>query len=69
MARVIFFITEMPMVTMLVLVLQDTQALDFDCPWKNFPISTKSMTISSPGRDSERSFVCLFVCLYLECGS
>jgi len=40
-------------------------SIGFDCPWKNFPVSTMSMTISSPGRDSERFFVCLFVCLCL----
>jgi hypothetical protein len=44
-------------------------SIGFDFPWKNFPVSTESLTISSPGRDSERSFVCLFVCLCLECGS
>jgi hypothetical protein len=31
----------------------------FDCPWKNFPVCTMSMTISCPGRESERFFVCL----------
>jgi hypothetical protein len=40
-------------------------SIGFDYPRKNFPVSTKSMTISSAGRDSER-FFCLFVCLYLS---
>ncbi len=44
-------------------------SIGFDCRWKNFPVCTKSMTISSPGRDSERFFVCLFVCVCLEYGS
>ncbi len=44
-------------------------SIGFDCLWKNFPVCTMSMTISSPGRDSERFFVCLFVCVCLECGS
>jgi hypothetical protein len=53
----------MPMATLVVLVLEDAcvEALDFDCPWKNFPVYTKSMTISSPGQDSERFFV--YLCL------
>jgi hypothetical protein len=39
-------------------------SIRFDCPWKNFPVCTIFMTISSPGRDSER--VCLFICLFLS---
>ncbi len=65
MARVILFITEMPMATMLVLVLQDTQALDL--------ISLGRISLSPPSLWQfllqeeilkDLLSVCLFVCVW-----
>jgi hypothetical protein len=54
----------MPMATMLVLVLEDAQALDL-IGLGRISLYAPSLTISSPGRDSER-FFWLFVCLCLS---
>ncbi len=67
--RVILFITEMPMATMLVLVFQDAQALDLITLGRISPSPPSLWQFLLQEEILKDFFVCLFVCICLECGS